>query len=177
MPYAIIQREKPYPDIVIKAELPENAYRLALDVIELGERNAMEWQHTLYEKQSGSFKVCEGVYIKGDGTNLSAYNKRGVAIWLTEKTAKERITPKFEIKYLTQQAMSTNYLLGYNLYKSVQKQLLEQLEELEEHGDKIEWLIGVINERYYNKNGSDEYGRYIRSKDDVKPPYNFFEHF
>ena len=177
MPYAIIQREQPSPDIVIKADTPETAYRLALELVELGTRNAAEWSLENYERQSGSFKVCDGVYIKGDGTDFSSYRKRGLAIWLIEKNAKERITPKFELKYLTERAISTNYLLGYRLYQSIEKQLLEQLEELEDYQDKIEWLIKIINERYYKKNGSDEYGRYVKSRDDVKPPYNFFEHF
>lgn len=177
MPYAIIQRERPSPDIVIKAATPEIAYRLALGIVEMSERNVAEWTPDMYENQRCGFKVCDGVYIKGDGTDFSVYKKRGVAIWLTDKTAKEKITPKFELKYLTSMALSTNYLLGYNLYQSIERQLLEQLEELEDHGDKIEWLIKVINERYYNKNGSDEYGRYVKSRDDVKPPYNFFEHF
>jgi hypothetical protein len=177
MPYAIIQREHPSPDIVIKANSAELAYRLALEVVELGTRTATEWRPDIYENQKGSFKVCEGVYIKSDDTNFSVYNKRGLAIWLNERTAKERLTPKFELKYLTERAQSSHYLLGANLYNSIKQSILKQLEELEEHSDKIELLIGVINERYYNKNGFDEYGRYMSVVSDVRPPYNFFEHF
>jgi hypothetical protein len=177
MPYAIIQREHPAPDIVIKAGTSEIAYKLALGVIELGTRTVAEWQPDIYENQKGSFKVCDGVYIKNDDTNFSVYNKRGLAIWLTENMAKERITPKFEIKYFTERALASHYLLGYNLYNCVKSSILKHLEELEEHSDKIEWLIGVINERYYNKNGFDEYGRYLLATSDVKAPYNFFEQF
>jgi hypothetical protein len=177
MPFAIIQREHPSPDIVIKADSAELAHRLALEVVELGTRTATEWHPDIYEKQKGSFKVCEGVYIKSDETNFSGYNKRGLDIWLNERTAKERITPKFELKYFTELALSSHYLLGANLYNCVKKSILKHLEELEEHSDKIEWLIGVINERYYNKNGFDEYGRYVFTRSDVRPPYNFFENF
>jgi hypothetical protein len=177
MPYAIIQREHPSPDIVIKAGSPELAYRLALGVVELGTRTTAEWSPDIYEKQKGSFKVCDGVYIKSDETNFSIYNKRGMAIWLNEKTAKERLTPKFELKYFTERAQSSHYLLGANLYNCVKQSIVKHLEELEEHSDKIELLIEVINERYYNKNGFDEYGRYMSVFSDVKPPYNFFEQF
>lgn len=177
MPYAIIQREHPAPDIVIKAASPELAYRLALELVELGTRTITEWHPGIYEKQKGSFKVCDGVYIKSNDTNFSVYNKRGLAILLDEKTAKERLTPKFELNYFTERALSSHYLLGANLYNCVKKSLLKHLEELEEHSDKIELLIGFINERYYNKNGFDEYGRYMSVVSDVKPPYNFFENF
>ena len=177
MPYAIIQREYPSVDIVIKAATPEFTYCLALGTVELGTKTVTEWRPDTYENQNGSFKVCDGVYIKSDVTNLSVYNKRGLAIWLDEKTAKERLTPKFELKYFTERALASHYLLGANLYNCIKQSILNELEELEEHSDKIEWLIGVINERYYNKNGSDEYGRYNKAMDEVKPPYNFFENF
>jgi hypothetical protein len=177
MPYAIIQRDNSLPDIVIQASSPELIHQLLLKQVELGTRTIPEWAPEDYEAGRGSFKVCEGIYIKKDDTDFSTYNKRGVAIWLNEKNIKDRITPTFELQYLIDRALSNNYLLGYKLYPCVRLSILKQLEEIEEHTDKIDWLIKVINDRYYNTNGSDYSGRFVESRDNVKPPYNFFEHF
>ncbi len=174
MPYAIIQRETPSPDIVISTVSAENAYRLALGLVELDPRNVHEWDKSIYESNNSSFKVCDGIYIKGDDTDFSVYKKRGIAIWLKEKVSKECMTRKFELAYLSDRAISQHCKLGNILYNCIKISILGKLQQLETHEEKIELLIDVINERYYNRNGFDEYGRYVKSRDEVKAPYNLF---
>jgi hypothetical protein len=174
MPYAIIQRDNS-PDIVIKADTSENAYRLALGVIGMSERGVSSWAPEKYNK-CGSFKVCEGVYIKCDSFSFSAYNNRGVCMWLSEKMAKLPITPETELRYFTEKALCSHYLLGAKLYKQIQETIIEELKDMSQV-EKIERLIEVIDERYYYKNGYDEYGRYTSLPKSMKAPYNFFEQF
>lgn len=171
MPYAIIQRAT--TDIVISAGSAENAYRLTLGLVELDTRNVREWDNSIYEN-SGSFKVCDGVYIKGDDTDFSVYKKRGIAIWIDEKCTKDCMTQKFELAYLTDKALAPHYKLGNIRYNSIRVAILAELQELETHEEKIERLIDIINERYYTRNGFDEYGRYVTSRDEVKAPFNLF---
>jgi hypothetical protein len=174
MPYAIIQREQPSPDIVISAGSADNAYKLALGIVELESKSVQEWDKVIYEISNNSFKVCDGVYIKGDNTDFSVYKKRGFSIWLTEKATRDCMTRKFELAYLSDKAISKHCKLGNILYNCIKVSILGKLQELETHEEKIELLIDVINERYYNRNGFDEYGRYLTSRDEVKPPYNLF---
>jgi hypothetical protein len=174
MPYAIIQRDNS-PDIVIKADTTENAYCLALGVIGMGTRGVADWNSDNYNR-CGSFKICEGVYIKSDGFSFSTYDNRGVCMWLSEKMAKLPITPETELRYFTEKALCSHYLLGANLYKQIRDSILEELKNMNQV-EKIERLIEVINERYYYKNGHDEYGRYTSLPKSIKAPYNFFEMF
>jgi hypothetical protein len=175
MPYAIIQRDNSPYDIVIKADTSENAYKSALGVIELETKDVAEWDPDKYDK-SGSFKVCEGVYIKSDSFSFSIYNNRGVCMWLNEKMAKLPITPETELRYFTEKALSSHCLLGAKLYKQIQETIIEELKDMTQV-EKIERLIEVINERYYYMNGYDEYGRYTSLPKSMKAPYNFFEKF
>jgi hypothetical protein len=174
MPYAIIQRDNS-PDIVIKADTSENAYNLALGVIGLGERVVASWVPEKYNKY-GSFTICDGVYIKSDSFSFSIYNNRGVCMWLNEKMAKLPITPEAELRYFTEKALCSHYLLGAKLYKRIQETIIEELKDMNQV-EKIERLIEVIDERYYYMNGYDEYGRYTSLPKSIKAPYNFFEMF
>jgi hypothetical protein len=174
MPYAIIQREHPSLDIVISTGSAENAYRLALEVVELDSRNVHRWDKSIYESNNSSFKVYDGIYIKGDDTDFSVYNKRGIAIWLKEKATRECMTEKFELAYLSDRAISQHCKLGNILYNCIRSSILDKLQQLETHEEKIELLIYVIDDRYYNKNGSDYFGRYETPRSEVKPPYNLF---
>jgi hypothetical protein len=175
MPYAIIKRDNCPYDIVIQADVPENTYKLAVRLMGLEISEVSKWDTEVYEKD-GNFRVNDEIIIKSDSFNPDSYNKRGVSMWLTEKTAKGPITPKSEVQYFIDRALVTNSIYGFRLYDRTRNAILNELEEME-HDDKIKRLIDVINERYYNRYGFDEYGRYNTSRKDVKPPYNFFQNF
>jgi hypothetical protein len=179
MPYSIIQRENSPYDIVLQANSPENAFILTLGLVGKETKDVDVFNIEKY-KQNGSFKVCDGVFIKSDSFNFDMYSKRGIAMWLTEKNVinlgSKQMTPKFELNYFTEKAFCNHYLLGTSLYKYIKQRILDELEEMT-HDEKIERLIEIINERYYYNNGFDDYGRYTKSISSIKAPYNLFEYF
>jgi hypothetical protein len=175
MPYAIIKRDNCPYDIVIQAENPENSYNLALRLMGVEISDASRWDKEVYEKD-GSFVVNGEITIKNDSFNPVSYNKRGVSMWLTEKTVKGRTTPNAELQYFIDHALVAHSIYGFRFYDSIKNAILAELEEMT-HEEKIERLVEVINERYYNRYGFDEYGRYNTSRKDIKPPYNFFQNF
>jgi hypothetical protein len=175
MPYAIIKREN-YPyDIVIRADSLEKTHSSALRLMGMEISDVSGTNKELYET-SGTVRVNNEITIKNDSFNLTTYNKRGVAMWLTEKTVKESITPKFELKYFMDHTLVSHNIYRFRFYDSIRNAILEELEEMT-HEEKIERLIEIINERYYNRYGFDEYGRYNSDPKDFKAPYNFFENF
>jgi hypothetical protein len=175
MPYAIIKRDDYLYDIVIRADSLEKSHSAALRLMGLENSDISVPNKELYET-SGTVRINNEITIKNDSFNPTSYNKRGVAIWLSEKTAKEPITPKFELKYFVEHTLASHDIYRFRLYESIRSAILAELEEMT-HSEKIERLIEIINERYYNRYGFDEYGRYNSDPKEFRAPYNFFENF